>query len=291
MQGEKLRKGLWHEEEDKQLITFVTLLGDRKWDYIARVSGIKRCGKSCRLRWLNYLRPNINHGDISIEEEQIILRLHEQWGNKWARIARSLPGRTDNEIKNYCRTLLRRKMQAREQENFQCGREDGKQDFLFQKVEFDVQTYESVDDTSGTSNTSLDALGFSSSAVTNSPYEVQFFDWVTELSNDQSKIRHQGGYNCTESSISYTARNSDDNDVWGWFEVLNEEMKEDIGVIKDQTRAGTQSKTNSSKVLSENWNREGGLKKQWINNSKKQMEGTHLSRSRPIKLGKVTKQG
>ncbi|KAK2654920.1 hypothetical protein Ddye_007972 [Dipteronia dyeriana] len=179
MQGEKLRKGPWHEEEDKQLITFVTLLGNRKWDYIARVSGIKRCGKSCRLRWLNYLRPNIKHGDISTEEEQIILQLHEQWGNKWARIARSLPGRTDNEIKNYWRTHLRRKMQATEQEKFQCGI----QDFLFQKVEFDVQTYEAgehkpVDDTSGpgTSKTSLDALGFPSSAVTNSPYEVRFFD-------------------------------------------------------------------------------------------------------------------
>ncbi|KAK1562418.1 hypothetical protein Q3G72_011619 [Acer saccharum] len=211
MQGEKLRKGPWHEEEDKHLITFVTLLGDRKWDYIARVSGIKRCGKSCRLRWLNYLRPNIKHGDISIEEEQIILQLHEQWGNKWARIARSLPGRTDNEIKNYWRTHLRRKiMQAREQENLQCKREDGKQDFLFQKVDFDVQTYEAdehkpVDDTSGTSNTSLDALGFSSSAVTNSPYEVQFFDW---------------DYNCTESCISYTSGNSDDNDVWEWSDSI-----------------------------------------------------------------------
>ncbi|KAI9153468.1 hypothetical protein LWI28_011781 [Acer negundo] len=223
MQGEKLRKGPWHVEEDKHLITFVTLLGDRKWDYIARVSGIKRCGKSCRLRWLNYLRPNIKHGDISIEEELIILQLHEQWGNKWARIARSLPGRTDNEIKNYWRTHVRRKiMQAREQENFQCGREDGKQDILFQKVNFDVQTYEAgehkpVDDTSGTSNTSLDALGFSSSAVMNSPYEEPVLDWV---SNDQSKIRHQGDYNCTESCISYTSRNSDDNDVWGWSDSI-----------------------------------------------------------------------
>ncbi|KAL5809587.1 hypothetical protein ACOSQ3_030278 [Xanthoceras sorbifolium] len=222
MQGEKLCKGPWHEEEDKQLITFVTLLGERRWDYIARVSGLKRSGKSCRLRWLNYLHPNLKHGDISTEEERIILQLHEQWGNKWARIARSLPGRTDNEIKNYWRTHLRRKMQAREPENFQRGRDYGKQDFLLQKVDFDVQTYEagdhkSVEDTSVTGNTSFDALGFSSSAVTNSPYEIRFFDSVEGLSSDQSRIRHhQEGYNCTESCICYTARISEDNDIWGW---------------------------------------------------------------------------
>ncbi|XP_031278847.1 transcription factor MYB27-like [Pistacia vera] len=117
MQGEKMRKGPWHEEEDEVLITFVTLLGERRWDYLARASGLKRSGKSCRLRWLNYLRPNIKHGDISIEEEQIILQLHQQWGNK-SRIAQRLPGRTDNEIKNYWRTHLSKKMQAQREENF-----------------------------------------------------------------------------------------------------------------------------------------------------------------------------
>ncbi|KAK9195452.1 hypothetical protein WN943_003573 [Citrus x changshan-huyou] len=63
MQEEKLRKGPWHEEEDELLVTFVTLFGERRWDYIAKASGLKRSGKSCRLRWLNYLRPNIKHGN------------------------------------------------------------------------------------------------------------------------------------------------------------------------------------------------------------------------------------
>nr|URY19017.1 MYB protein [Zanthoxylum bungeanum] len=83
MEEEKLRKGPWHEEEDKLLVTYVTLLGDRKWDYIAKASGLKRSGKSCRLRWLNYLRPNIKHGYISTEEEQIIIQLHGQWERKF----------------------------------------------------------------------------------------------------------------------------------------------------------------------------------------------------------------
>lgn len=82
MQGENLRKGPWLEEEDERLISFVTLMGERRWDSLARASGLQRSGKSCRLRWLNYLRPNLKHGHISIEEERIILQLHELWGNK-----------------------------------------------------------------------------------------------------------------------------------------------------------------------------------------------------------------
>lgn len=82
MQEEKLRKGPWNEEEDELLVTFVTLLGERRWDYIAKASGLQRSGKSCRLRWLNYLHPNIKHGYISTEEEQFIIQLHEKWGNR-----------------------------------------------------------------------------------------------------------------------------------------------------------------------------------------------------------------
>ncbi|XP_059660695.1 transcription factor MYB48 isoform X2 [Cornus florida] len=73
--------------------------------------GLKRTGKSCRLRWVNYLHPGLKRGKITPHEEQLILELHAKWGNRWSRIARRLPGRTDNEIKNYCRTHMRKKAQ------------------------------------------------------------------------------------------------------------------------------------------------------------------------------------
>ncbi|KAF8725682.1 hypothetical protein HU200_020227 [Digitaria exilis] len=103
-----MRKGPWTEEEDEQLVRFVRLFGERRWDFLAKVSGLRRTGKSCRLRWVNYLHPGLRRGRITADEERLIVELHAQWGSRWSRIARSLPGRTDNEIKNFWRTRTRK---------------------------------------------------------------------------------------------------------------------------------------------------------------------------------------
>jgi transcription factor MYB, plant len=76
--------------------------------HLSRVSGLRRTGKSCRLRWLNYLRPDVRRGNITPEEQLLILELHSRWGNRWSKIAQHLPGRTDNEIKNYWRTRVQK---------------------------------------------------------------------------------------------------------------------------------------------------------------------------------------
>ncbi|XP_022756595.1 transcription factor MYB48-like isoform X2 [Durio zibethinus] len=73
--------------------------------------GLNRTGKSCRLRWVNYLHPGLKRGKMRPQEERLVMELHAKWGNRWSRIARKLPGRTDNEIKNYWRTHMRKMAQ------------------------------------------------------------------------------------------------------------------------------------------------------------------------------------
>ncbi|KAK1394602.1 Transcription factor like [Heracleum sosnowskyi] len=113
MVQEEIRKGPWTEHEDVQLVFYVNLFGDRRWDFIAKVSGLKRTGKSCRLRWVNYLHPGLKRGKMTPHEERLVVELHAKWGNRWSRIARKLPGRTDNEIKNYWRTYMRKEAQEK----------------------------------------------------------------------------------------------------------------------------------------------------------------------------------
>ncbi|KAA8541641.1 hypothetical protein F0562_022793 [Nyssa sinensis] len=105
-----LNRGAWSFQEDQLLINYVKIHGEGKWRTLAQRTGLKRCGKSCRLRWLNYLRPDIKRGNISADEEDLIIRLHNLLGNRWALIAGRLPGRTDNEIKNYWNTNLAKKL-------------------------------------------------------------------------------------------------------------------------------------------------------------------------------------
>ncbi|XP_031259333.1 transcription factor MYB62-like [Pistacia vera] len=104
----ELRRGPWTLEEDSLLIHCISRHGEGRWNLLAKRSGLKRTGKSCRLRWLNYLKPDVKRGNLSPQEQMSILELHSKWGNRWSKIAQHLPGRTDNEIKNYWRTRVQK---------------------------------------------------------------------------------------------------------------------------------------------------------------------------------------
>ncbi|KAL4600386.1 hypothetical protein ACB092_11G195700 [Castanea dentata] len=110
--GSVLKKGPWTSAEDAILVDYVKKHGEGNWNAVQKHSGLFRCGKSCRLRWANHLRPNLRKGAFTAEEEQVIIELHAKMGNKWARMAAHLPGRTDNEIKNYWNTRIKRRQRA-----------------------------------------------------------------------------------------------------------------------------------------------------------------------------------
>ncbi|XP_054805669.1 transcription repressor MYB5 [Prosopis cineraria] len=105
-----LKRGPWTPEEDELLSKCIQKEGEGRWRTLPKRAGLLRCGKSCRLRWMNYLRPSVKRGHIAPDEEDLILRLHRLLGNRWSLIAGRIPGRTDNEIKNYWNTHLSKKL-------------------------------------------------------------------------------------------------------------------------------------------------------------------------------------
>ncbi|XWS50741.1 hypothetical protein CRYUN_Cryun12cG0113400 [Craigia yunnanensis] len=106
--AEQLRRGPWTLEEDSLLIHYIACNCEGRWNLLAKRAGLRRTGKSCRLRWLNYLKPDVKRGNLTPQEQFLILDLQSKLGNRWSKIARHLPGRTDNEIKNYWRTRVQK---------------------------------------------------------------------------------------------------------------------------------------------------------------------------------------
>nr|QTO65771.1 MYB114-like protein [Aristolochia arborea] len=109
---QSVRKGSWTEEEDLLLRKCIEKYGEGRWRHVPARAGLNRCRKSCRLRWLNYLRPNIKRGDFAVDEVDLIIRLHKLLGNRWSLIAGRIPGRTANDIKNFWNSHLSKKLNS-----------------------------------------------------------------------------------------------------------------------------------------------------------------------------------
>ncbi|KAI3502135.1 hypothetical protein L1887_30166 [Cichorium endivia] len=106
-----VKRGAWSEDEDNKLRAYIQRYGHWNWGLLPKFAGVSRSGKSCRLRWLNYLHPDIKHGNFTKEEDDLVIDLHNKLGNKWSKIATKLPGRSDNEIKNRWNTHLKKRAQ------------------------------------------------------------------------------------------------------------------------------------------------------------------------------------
>ncbi|KAI9100321.1 hypothetical protein K1719_024539 [Acacia pycnantha] len=112
--GGGLRKGTWTKEEDDLLRASIHKYGEGKWHLVPQRAGLKRCRKSCRMRWLNYLKPNINRTSFTEDEVDMIRRFHKLLGNRWSLIAGRLPGRTANDLKNFWHTNMRNRKEKEE---------------------------------------------------------------------------------------------------------------------------------------------------------------------------------
>ncbi|XXG65236.1 hypothetical protein AAC387_Pa05g2991 [Persea americana] len=169
----ELRRGPWTLEEDTLLIHYIACHGEGRWNLVARCSGLKRTGKSCRLRWLNYLKPDVKRGNLTPEEQLVILELHSKWGNRWSKIAQHLPGRTDNEIKNYWRTRVQRQARQLKIETNSARFRDVVRWFLMPKLLQKMPYQSSIQSLNSTPiqlNTPPESLSFIEQNTLNNPY-------------------------------------------------------------------------------------------------------------------------
>lgn len=192
-----LKKGPWTSAEDAILVDYVRKHGEGNWNAVQKHSGLSRCGKSCRLRWANHLRPNLKKGAFTPDEERLIIELHAKMGNKWARMAAHLPGRTDNEIKNYWNTRIKRHQRAglplyppelclqqmQEIQLSQNTNSDGGQNGHFQPSSIPEVIFDSLKESQGVLPYNISEIpGLSTSTMLmNSPNPSEYYSYIPPI--------------------------------------------------------------------------------------------------------------
>ncbi|PIA51789.1 hypothetical protein AQUCO_01100570v1 [Aquilegia coerulea] len=200
-----VNKGTWTAEEDQRLAEYIEIHGAKKWKSVAVKAGLNRCEKSCRLRWLNYLRPNIKRGHFTDQEEDLIIRLHKLLGNRWSLIAGRIPGRTDNDIKNYWNSHLSKKLKQeklrnsviQEQSEITTGSvEEPESEITTDHVEVNAErNSKGSDDNINTSFNVDEFFNFSNEGSSNLEWVSKFLEVDDEQREDQNrKDPKWGGY-------------------------------------------------------------------------------------------------
>lgn len=220
-----LKKGPWSSEEDQILISYVQKYGHGNWRALPKQAGLLRCGKSCRLRWINYLRPDIKRGNFSEEDEESIIKLHEMLGNRWSAIAARLPGRTDNEIKNVWHTHLKKRIN-KNSDDIICKKKksDSKKEFSPKRHSTCSSTTTNVTDQSGAPTSSSMQSSQPSSSDLSSVAETTSF--AAEESNnnvDDNKVVVVKDENNMERQFSEISSNFLEIDESFWSEALSVE--------------------------------------------------------------------
>lgn len=231
-----LKKGPWTPEEDQILISFIQQHGHSNWRALPKQSGLLRCGKSCRLRWINYLRPDIKRGNFSKEEEDTIIQLHEMMGNRWSAIAARLPGRTDNEIKNVWHTHLKKRLNQ-----YQTTKSQGKIGRKSREINNVTTTTTTTTDSFSGTNDQVDSSPQQSSTTSCNDFSSGSEVSSVKFDNDTSIINvHTYDNSIQQSDLEYlpiideTFWESHDNSSWDGDYNINSDFSNVIEEDNDQ---------------------------------------------------------